>query len=326
MNKFLQSRKVKNFNRIVYFTGIITLCNYMKDWPRQIKSMYLKRRALKSLKEKYDDGWVVITGATSGSGLSFANEFSKLGFKTLLIAREEQKLNRVTNELERAYGTISKSVLFDFSTSLNDEECRKLEEEINRITAGQKISVLVNNVGIQSDQDKKFDDLNHKQLVNYLSVNCLSQMIMYKIFWTRMRNQNSKSLIIDVSSTTADIDVLGMNSVYQSTKIFNSKFSEVMKLQNKLNSESEKIDNNLNIMTFKPGMFVSNLSEKHHNKNFVSDYAETCVVNCLFDVVNEQYESHGSFKHKMIYLLLSLIPKYLRKEYVAPKLNESFSK
>jgi len=47
------------------------------------------------LKARYGGGWALITGATDGIGLSYCKEFAKAGFNIVLMARDEQKLERV---------------------------------------------------------------------------------------------------------------------------------------------------------------------------------------------------------------------------------------
>ena len=39
---------------------------------------------------------VLITGATSGIGMSCANLFSKKGYKTILIGRRKDRLNKLS--------------------------------------------------------------------------------------------------------------------------------------------------------------------------------------------------------------------------------------
>ena len=44
---------------------------------------------------------VLITGASSGIGRDMARTFSKKGYNLVLVARDENKLNSVKNELEK---------------------------------------------------------------------------------------------------------------------------------------------------------------------------------------------------------------------------------
>lgn len=48
--------------------------------------------ANKNLKEKYGDGYVLITGCTDGIGLAYAEIFANMGFNLVLVARNKTKL------------------------------------------------------------------------------------------------------------------------------------------------------------------------------------------------------------------------------------------
>jgi 17beta-estradiol 17-dehydrogenase / very-long-chain 3-oxoacyl-CoA reductase len=45
------------------------------------------------IKRYGDNSWVVITGATSGIGLCYAEELAKKGFNIILVSRTLSKLN-----------------------------------------------------------------------------------------------------------------------------------------------------------------------------------------------------------------------------------------
>jgi short-subunit dehydrogenase len=321
---FLKTNKIKYFNRLVYITGLFTLYNYTKNTPNNLKSIFARKRTLKLLNEKYGEGWVVISGATSGAGLSFARELSNLGYNTLLISRDEEKLNKTSRELHREYGTLSRSVVFDYS-QINDVTIEELKEKINKTIGDDKISILINNVGIQLVNDNKFENLSAKDLINYVNINVLSQMAMYNIFLKRLKSQQSRSIIIDVSSSLSDIDVMPVNAVYQSTKTFNARFSQIMNQQLEIENKLNGTQRNVDIVTFKPGMFVSNLTERHQTKLFMSDYADNVVVNCLFDVANGEQETRGTFKHKFMHFLVRNIPKYIKDNYISTKIYEEYN-
>lgn len=60
---------------------------------------------------------MLVTGASDGIGLSYCQEFAKMGFNIVLMGRNLEKLNRVEEKLRALNQTIlTKSVVFDFST------------------------------------------------------------------------------------------------------------------------------------------------------------------------------------------------------------------
>lgn len=322
---FINSKKIKYFNRLVYVAGLFTLINYCRDLPKNFKSLFLKRQSLNLLKDKYGDGWVVISGATSGTGLCFAREFSKLGYKTVLISRDENKLENTREELTSRFGVDTKIIKFDFNNISNEKNIEDLRQKINQVIGDEKVSILVNNVGMQSTNDNKFENLSSSELINYCNVNMLSQLIMYNIFLPRLKNQPSRSLIIDVSSSTADLDTMPVNAVYQSTKTFNLKFSKTMEMQLKA-EETDSVKRNVDIAILKPGMFVSNLTVRHQEKRFISDYADNVVLNSLFDVASGDFETRGTFRHKFIFFVIKNLPQYVKENYISKAIYNEYNK
>lgn len=85
---------------------------------------------------------IIVTGASSGIGAQCAVDFSKMGAKVVLIARNEERLHQ-TLQLMEGHGHMI--LPFDLSTSI------RLKESVSEIVSKMgKISGLVNCVGISS--------------------------------------------------------------------------------------------------------------------------------------------------------------------------------
>ena len=64
---------------IPFYIGIIVIIKYLfKIFDFLRKYIFISKN---NLKEKYGEGFVVITGGSSGIGFSFAKEFLKMKFK-----------------------------------------------------------------------------------------------------------------------------------------------------------------------------------------------------------------------------------------------------
>lgn len=321
---FLKSRKVSVFNKFVYAVGCVALYSYLKDTPQWFRYIFRQRKEMEKIKEKYGDGWAIITGATGGLGLSFAQELAHLGFNTVLISRDVEKLKATSADLEEKYGVKTKIIPFNFTDSWKEDSINKLEGELNSVIGKDKVSILVNNVGMQSPNDNKFEVLTKRELIDYTSVNILSQLVMYNILITKLKSQGSKSLIIDVSSSTADINVIPINSVYQATKTFNARFSKIMEQQLETEASILHSDKNVDVVSFRPGMIVSNLTERHKTKSMISDYPDNVALSCLFDIASGNKETYGTFRHKFIYSLLNIIPNYIAKNYITKNIYSQY--
>src|SRR6185312_17463465 len=90
----------------------------------------------------------LITGASSGIGAAFARKLAALGRNVLLVARSEDKLITLCNELGRVSGVRAHYFVLDL---LQPEAPAKLFEET--LQRELVIDMLVNNAGFGSMGD-----------------------------------------------------------------------------------------------------------------------------------------------------------------------------
>jgi short-subunit dehydrogenase len=312
MNFLKRFKTFRVTNRLVYLTGLFTVGNY---FYKHCEHMY-KKKDPAVLKDTYGQGWVVITGPTSGIGEEFAEQFSKLGYNLVLISRDQNKLENVSKRLEDKYKIKTKPIKFDFTECADLEKVDRLKGEINAAIDNNQVSALINNVGVHYEVNEKFTVMNQKQLADYVMANCLSQMTMYNILYRRLRDQPTKSLIIDVSSQLADIDLLPFDVVYQSTKTFNKRFTDLMRRQVYTENLVEGKSDNVDIALFKPGMTYSNLTPHHHERSPPIDTAEKVVKGALSDIAGGCFVTNGSGKHKFLSFILGMVPDYVSLNFI----------
>jgi len=89
----------------------------------------------------------LITGASAGIGLAFAREFSRNGFSLVLVARREDKLRAIGDELERDLGI----AVVPLAVDLGDEDAAETTVGI-LAERGIEIDALVNNAGFGVNQ------------------------------------------------------------------------------------------------------------------------------------------------------------------------------
>ena len=97
----------------------------------------------------------LITGASGGLGVHFANRLAKSRYNLLLVARDEEKLHNIKRLLESVY-----SVKVDiFVQDLSQPDAA---EAIRAFTTEQKlqIDVLINNAGLVIGVDKEFEGID----------------------------------------------------------------------------------------------------------------------------------------------------------------------
>ena len=170
----------------------------------------------------------LITGASSGIGRKIAERFANHGYDLLLVARREELLQEIKEEIEKNY-----SVNCDYYACDITKDAKKVHEYVhsNRYV----ISVLVNNAGygdyskfIDSDIDKnlKMIELNNSALVE----------LTY--YFIKDMKENGGGHIINTGSVASLVPGPYM-AVYYATKAFVMSFS--MALREELRKDNIKV-------------------------------------------------------------------------------------
>ncbi|HEX8746441.1 MAG TPA: SDR family oxidoreductase [Pyrinomonadaceae bacterium] len=158
----------------------------------------------------------LITGASSGIGETFARRLAAQGENLCLVARSEEKLAAICNELGREYGVQAQYVAMDLTEG--GAGARLFEESRKR---GLEVETLINNAGFGSmgdflkldiETELKMIDLNVKALVD----------LTYR-FIAPMRERR-RGAIINVAST-AGFQPVPFMTTYAATKAFVLSFS-----------------------------------------------------------------------------------------------------
>jgi short-subunit dehydrogenase len=166
----------------------------------------------------------LITGASSGIGAAFARKIAKRGRNVLLVARSEDKLIALCNELGRLSGVRAQYVVMDLSAP--EAGVRLLEETQKRELT---IDMLVNNAGFGSMGD--FAKLDLPTELEIIDLNVKSLVDLTYRFLAPMRERR-QGTIINVASTAAFQGVPFM-ATYAATKAFVLSFSEALSEENR---------------------------------------------------------------------------------------------
>lgn len=166
----------------------------------------------------------LITGASSGIGEAFARRLAALGRNVLLVARSEDKLVTLCNELGRNHPVRAQYVLLDLSQP--DSAARLFAEAETR---GLEIDMLVNNAGFGSMGE--FLKLDLPRELNMIDLNVKSLVELTHRFLAPMRARK-RGTIINVASTAAFQPVPFM-ATYAATKAFVLSFSEAVGEENR---------------------------------------------------------------------------------------------
>ncbi len=184
----------------------------------------------------------LITGASSGIGEVFARRLAERKENLVLVARSEDKLNALCNELGRtASGVNCQFVALDLSEA---GAARGLFEETER--RGLEVDTLVNNAGFGSMGD--FMSLDLERELNMIDLNVKSLVELTYLYLAPMRKRR-RGQIINVASTAAFQPVPYM-ATYAATKAFVLSFTEALWDENR--------SYNIRVMALCPGATETN--------------------------------------------------------------------
>jgi uncharacterized protein len=183
----------------------------------------------------------LITGASSGIGAAFARKLAARGRNVLLVARSEDKLITMCNELGRVSGVRAHYLVADL---LQPDAARELFEETQRREL--VIDMLVNNAGFGSMGE--FVDLDITRELEMIDLNVKSLVELTHRFLKPMR-QRKQGAIINVAST-AGFQPVPYMTTYAATKAFVLSFSEALWEENR--------EHGVHVMALCPGVTDTN--------------------------------------------------------------------
>jgi short-subunit dehydrogenase len=189
----------------------------------------------------------LITGASSGIGEAFARRLAAGGHNLLLVARSEDKLINLCNELGRIQNTRAQYVAMDLSEP--DAPARLFAETEKR---DMQIDFLINNAGFGSMGD--FTELDLDRALNMIDLNVRALVDLTNRFLTPMRERKSGS-IINVAST-AGFQPVPYMATYAATKAFVLSFSEALREENR--------PHGIKVMALCPGVTDTNFFAASH--------------------------------------------------------------
>jgi len=163
--------------------------------------------------------YILITGASSGIGYEMAQQLAALKYNLILVARSEDKLTAMQQDLSSKYGIAVHYIAKDLSKT---DQALQLYDDVKR--ANYQVSHLANNAGF-GDYGSFLETSLEKEL-NMIDLNINSLVILTKLFAKDMVAQKS-GRIMNVSSVIAYLPFPYM-SVYSATKSFVLAFSETL--------------------------------------------------------------------------------------------------
>jgi len=186
----------------------------------------------------------LITGASSGIGDAFARKLAALGRNVFLVARSEDKLIALCNELGRTNSVRAQYLALDLSKT---ESAHQLFAETEK--RGLNVDLLINNAGFGALGDFSTLDLNRQLNMIDLNVKALVELT-YRFLQPML--QQKQGAIVNVAST-AGFQPVPYMSIYAATKSFILNFSEALWEENRRHG--------VHVMALCPGVTETNFFE-----------------------------------------------------------------
>lgn len=204
---------------------------------------------------------VLITGASSGIGRDMARTLSKKGYDLVLVARDEEKLNKVKEELEKNNVKIE-TIIMDLSI---EENCKELHKRV------KNVDILINNAGFGDCGN--FTKTSLEKEMNMIKTNITAYHILTKLYLIDMKAKG-EGKILNVASIAGFMPGPLM-ATYYATKGYIVRLSEA--IFEELKKEKSKVQ----ISILCPGPVNTNFNKvanvKFHmreaNSQKVADYA-----------------------------------------------------
>ena len=159
----------------------------------------------------------LITGASSGIGLELARLFAADGHDLVIVARREELLHKVADELSSNFGI--KVTVIPKDLTLKDSP-KEIYDQITK--AGIEIAILVNNAGFGAVGE--FNELGYDRQMDMINLNVNSLVSLTRLFLPDMIERNHGG-ILNVGSL-AGFQPGPYASVYYATKAFVLSFTE----------------------------------------------------------------------------------------------------
>jgi uncharacterized protein len=193
---------------------------------------------------------VLITGASSGIGFAFAHVFARQQHNLILVARSQDKLQQLSQELSSQYGIQASVFSCDFTDKAAPQALFDWVQQQNL-----SVDVLVNNAG-RGDYGE-FASSDWEKNESMILINVLALTHLTRLFLPAMISRKSGK-ILNVASTAAFQPGPRM-AVYFATKAYILSFSEAI--------AAETEDAGITVSTLCPGPTQSNfISEARMDK------------------------------------------------------------
>ena len=161
----------------------------------------------------------LVTGASDGIGLEFANILGARGYDLILVARREDKLNSIATTLTQEHGVNCRVIVADLS---QPQAAQQLFQ--NTQSNNLRVDFLVNNAGLL--HNGFFTELDINAQERMITVNALALTSLTHLYANDM-SARKNGHILNVASLAGWMPIPNQN-VYAATKSYVLSFTQAL--------------------------------------------------------------------------------------------------
>lgn len=230
-----------------------------------------------SFKEKYGP-WALVTGASSGLGVEYADQLAKKGLNLILIARREEMMSELAEKIQNKYPIQVKIIPLDLS---KEGFYSELSEKIGDL----EIGLVVNNAGMNSEGHFYRADLDRN--IQMIRLNMEAPFIIAFEMGKKLIERGKGGIIFTASSSS--FQATPYLSHYGATKAYLLSLAESMNYEFK--------DKGVDVIALCPGMTESEMTKSMKGSPLVMKAAP--VVKLALDNLGKEAYVVPGFGNKI---------------------------
>ncbi|PWY96227.1 NADP-dependent L-serine/L-allo-threonine dehydrogenase ydfG [Aspergillus sclerotioniger CBS 115572] len=208
---------------------------------------------------------VLITGASMGIGEAIANALAREGANLILFSRSEDKLQTITNTLQKQYPAAK--VIYK---AVDIQSYEAVEQAVSdSVELLGHIDILVNNAGLALGAPATFSDLKVSDIVTMNSTNINGLMFTtYAVLNASMKPRKAGTILNITSVTGLEVPPFPGEAVYHCNKAAQEAFSNALR--------NELSETNIRVLVLRPGCVATNFHSLRvgHNKEKYDSFFE----------------------------------------------------
>jgi len=198
--------------------------------------------------------WALVTGASAGIGAEFCRQLAAKGYQLVLVARREDKMKAIADELRDSFGARSLVIVADLSV-------RNASEAIVERLARDNIEVefLVNNAGY--GLPGSFHVPSWREHEDFIQVMMTAVCELTRRLLPGMR-ERGRGYIVNVASVAGLVAPTAGHTLYGASKSFLIRFSQSL--------AQENADSGVRVAALCPGFTYSEFHDVNGTREMIS--------------------------------------------------------